>query len=43
MLLLELQTIYIPGNGNVIIIDAFIAVLNTFHDCMYEEDTGPGC
>jgi len=23
----------IPGNGNVIIIDVFIAVLNTFRDC----------
>jgi hypothetical protein len=33
ILLLELQTIYIPGNGNVIITDAFIAVLNTFCDC----------
>ena len=40
ILLLEIQTIYTPANGNVIIIGALIAVLNTFHDCMYEEDTG---
>ena len=33
ILLLEIQTICIPGNDNVIIIDAFIAVLNTFRDC----------
>ena len=33
ILLLDIQTIYIPGNDNVIIIDAFIAVLNTFRDC----------
>jgi hypothetical protein len=43
ILLLEIQTIYIPANGNVIVIDVLIAVLNTFHECMYEEDTGSGC
>ena len=35
--------IYICGNGTVIMIDAFIAVLNTFCDCMYEQNTGVGC
>jgi len=43
ILLLKIQAIYIPGNGNVITVDAFIAVLNAFHDCVYEEVTGRSC
>ena len=32
-----------PANGNVIVIDALIAVLNTFHESKYEGDRGLGC